>query len=235
MHTCAHTHIHTYTHTHTHTEAYLILTPWKQSPSAAPKPGDHHSHLPWNKGCEILPVITAPLSALPACLCREAALSSIAQSFIPLFFFPSPPKSHFYCSVLAILLLLTTTERDLAWVISEVNIMAHCEGQERQHVLFRRRGCPSEDNCRNHSADIKTGVCVCASGFLSSFGDKIRHPKSSGWCRAFAGMAAASRTWEPGISFTSFYGYGDERQYVADTTVAKLLSFPRTAKVLFGN
>lgn len=74
---------HTYAHTHTH----LILTPWKQSPSAAPKPGDHHSHLPWNKGCEILAVITAPLSALPACLCREAALSSIAQSFIRLFFF----------------------------------------------------------------------------------------------------------------------------------------------------
>ena len=36
------------THTHTHTLC-LILPPWKQSPSAAPKPGDHHSHLLQNK------------------------------------------------------------------------------------------------------------------------------------------------------------------------------------------
>lgn len=84
---------------HMHTEAYLILMPWKQSPGAVPKPGDHHSHLPWNKGCEILSVIIGPLSALPACLRHEAALSSIAQSFMLLFF----SKSHFYCSLLAIL------------------------------------------------------------------------------------------------------------------------------------
>lgn len=85
--------------------------PWKLSEGAAPKPGDHHSHLLWNKGCEILSVIIVPLSELPACLCHEAALSSIAQSFILLFFFS---KSHFYCSLLASFLLLTTTEYDPA-------------------------------------------------------------------------------------------------------------------------
>lgn len=103
-----------YTHIYTHTQAYLILTPWKQSPSAAPKPGDHHSHLQGNKGCEILSVITAPLSALPACLGHEAALSSIAQSFILLFFLSFLQSHILLWSVLAVLLLLTTTEYDPA-------------------------------------------------------------------------------------------------------------------------
>lgn len=90
---CARAH----THTHAHRGIPHSIMPWKPSPGAAPKPGDYHSHLLWNKGCEILPVIIAPLSALPACLCHEAALSSIAQSFIlPLF-----PKSLLYCSLLA--------------------------------------------------------------------------------------------------------------------------------------
>lgn len=71
-----------------------------------------------------LSVIAAPLSTFPAC--HKAPLSSIAQSFIPLFLFF---ECHFSIVVLTVLLLLTITEHDPAWVITKVNIMAHSEGK----------------------------------------------------------------------------------------------------------
>lgn len=100
----------------------LILTPWKQWPGAAAVPADHHSRFLWNKGSEIRPVLL-----LPSVLHHEAALSSIAQSFIPLL--PSAPISDFYCGPWAVLLLLMTTEYDRAWIITQVNIVAYCEGE----------------------------------------------------------------------------------------------------------
>lgn len=37
--------------------------------------------------------------------------------------------SHFYCGLLAVLLLLTTTHYDPVWVITKANIMANCKGE----------------------------------------------------------------------------------------------------------
>lgn len=87
-----------------------------------------------------LSVITAPLSAFPACL--KAPLNSIAQSFISLFLF-FLFECHSSIVVLTVLLLLTITEHDPAWVITKVNIMALCE-EESSMRCFAKGVAPAK-------------------------------------------------------------------------------------------
>lgn len=156
---------------------------------------------------------------------HSAQLLVIHTAF--LFFFS---KSHFYCGLSAVLLLLMTTECDPAWVITEVNIMAHCEG-ESSMCCSAEGVAPAKiitEITQLIHGFIKTVVCVCVcmcarKCVLSNLQwHKIRYPKPW-WARNLFWLYSYFLWWR--LPFThENQGFHSQVSMVTETSVNRLLT-----------